>query len=113
MSETEKEMWEKAKEFTFKYITPHAHELEKKNDFPMEVVQKAYEHGLMNLHIPKEAGGPAHSLLTEALVSEATGYGCAGISTSTTVCQDCPSTCVNIADRRAAILCGLNRSMDP
>ena len=82
MSETEKEMWEKAKEFTYKYITPHAHELEKKNEFPLEVVQKAYEHGLMNLHIPKEAGGPGHSLLTEAVVSEATGYGGAGIATS-------------------------------
>jgi acyl-CoA dehydrogenase len=36
----------------------------------------------MNLHIPPEAGGPGVSLLAETLVSEATGYGCAGMATS-------------------------------
>ena len=36
----------------------------------------------MNLHIPTEAGGPGLSLLSETLVSEATGYGCAGVATS-------------------------------
>ncbi len=82
LSEKEQKMFDRAKEFTREHITPKAHDLEKKNDFPKEVVQKAYEAGLMNLHIPKEAGGPGLSLLTETLVSEATGYGCAGIATS-------------------------------
>ena len=82
LSETDKEMWEKATEFTRRYITPKAHELEKRDEFPMEIVQKAYEQGFMNLHIPKEAGGPGHTLLTETMISEATGYGCAGMATS-------------------------------
>ena len=82
LSEKEQKLWERAKEFTYEYVTPRAQELEKKNEFPKEVIQKAYEAGLMNLHIPTEAGGPGLSLLAETLVSEATGYGCAGIATS-------------------------------
>ncbi|MFW9809262.1 MAG: acyl-CoA dehydrogenase family protein [Candidatus Thorarchaeota archaeon] len=82
LSETEQKLFERAKEFTKEHITPRAHELEKKNEFPKDVVQKAYEAGLMNLHIPTEAGGPGLSLLAETLVSEATGYGCAGMATS-------------------------------
>ena len=82
LSEKEQKLWERAKEFTHENITPRAQELEKKNEFPKEVVQKAYEAGLMNLHIPTKAGGPGLSLLAETLVSEATGYGCAGIATS-------------------------------
>ena len=82
LSAQEEELWNKAKEFTYKYITPVAAEQEKKDEFPMDVVQKAYEWGLMNLHVPKDVGGPGRSLVEETLVSEATGYGCAGMATS-------------------------------
>ena len=82
LSEKDQKLFERAKEYTREHVTPRAHELEKRNDFPKEVVQKAYEAGLMNLHVPPEAGGPGLSLLSETLVSEATGYGCAGVATT-------------------------------
>jgi len=82
LSEKDQKLLERAQEFTREHITPKAHELEKRNEFPKDVVQKAYEAGLMNLHIPTEAGGPGLSLLSETLVSESTGYGCAGIATT-------------------------------
>lgn len=82
LSEQEQELWERARQFTYEHITPKAAELEKRNEFPKDVVQKAYEAGLMNLHVPVEAGGQGLSLLAETLVSEATGYGCAGMATS-------------------------------
>jgi len=82
LSDKEQKLWERAEEFTREHITPRAHILETRNEFPKEVVQKAYEAGLMNLHIPPEAGGPGVSLLGETLVSEATGYGCSGMATS-------------------------------
>ncbi len=82
LSEKEQKLWERAKAFTLEHVTPRAHELEKKDEFPKEVVQKAFEAGLMNLHIPTEAGGPGLSLLSETFVSEATGYGCAGLATT-------------------------------
>ncbi len=87
LTQEEEALKKKAEDFTKEHITPNAIELEKntwsKHDwYPMEIVQKAYEAGLMNLHIPKEAGGPGLSLFAETLTSEATGYGCAGLATS-------------------------------
>ncbi|MFO7835029.1 MAG: acyl-CoA dehydrogenase family protein [Candidatus Thorarchaeota archaeon] len=82
LSDKEKRLWERSVNFTKEYITPYANDLEKEDEFPREIVEKAYEKGLMNLHIPEEAGGPGLSLLAETLVSEATGYGCAGCATS-------------------------------
>ncbi|MFW9960364.1 MAG: acyl-CoA dehydrogenase family protein [Candidatus Thorarchaeota archaeon] len=87
LSDKEEKLWERAKAFAKENITPRAMELEKRDEFPKEVVQKAFEAGLMNLHIPKEAGGPGLSLVSETLVSEATGYGCAGIAT-TVMCNN-------------------------
>lgn len=82
LSDKEKRLWERSVKFTKEYITPYANDFEKEDEFPREIVEKAYEQGLMNLHIPEEAGGPGLSLLAETLVSEATGYGCAGCATS-------------------------------
>ncbi len=87
LSDKEEKLWERAKAFAMENITPRAMELEKRDEFPKEVVQKAFEAGLMNLHIPTEAGGPGLSLVSETLVSEATGYGCAGIAT-TVMCNN-------------------------
>lgn len=87
LSDKEEKLWERAKAFAKENITPRAMELEKRDEFPKEVVQKAFEAGLMNLHIPTEAGGPGLSLVSETLVSEATGYGCAGIAT-TVMCNN-------------------------
>ncbi|MFX1510967.1 MAG: acyl-CoA dehydrogenase family protein [Promethearchaeota archaeon] len=82
LSPDEQELWEKAVQFTREYITPHAIELDKADEFPMELAQRAYEAGLMNLHVPKAAGGPERTLVDETLVSEATGYGDTGAATS-------------------------------
>jgi acyl-CoA dehydrogenase len=82
LSKDEMDIKKKAEEFTYKYVTPRAQELDDKDDFPMDVVQKAYEMGLMNLHVPKAAGGPERTLVEETLVTEAIGYGDAGVATS-------------------------------
>jgi acyl-CoA dehydrogenase len=82
LNDKESDIKKKAEEYTYKYVTPRAQELDDKDDFPMEVIQKAYEMGLMNLHVPKAAGGPERTLVEEALVTEAVGYGDAGVATS-------------------------------
>ena len=73
---------ELARDFTREYITPVANELEKQNEVPLTIMQKAYELGLMNLHVPKDVGGPGLNLLDETIVTEEVGYGCAGCATS-------------------------------
>lgn len=78
----QEELKAKAEAFTKEYITPHAIELDKADEIPMELLQKAYKAGLMNMHVPKEAGGPGYTLFDETLVSEATGYGDSGVATA-------------------------------
>jgi len=85
LSPTEQDLWNRAVEFTKEYITPNAIKYDVANEIPMDVCQKAYELGFMNMHVPKEAGGPGHTLLEETLVSEATGYGDGGVATSINV----------------------------
>jgi acyl-CoA dehydrogenase len=82
LSPDEQALWEKTVQFTRENIIPYAIELDKADEFPMDLAQKAYEAGLMNLHVPKAAGGPESSLVDETLISEATGYGDAGCATS-------------------------------
>lgn len=87
LSEHEETLLKNAEQFTREHIIPNIIEVEERTwsdheYYPMEIVQKAYEAGFMNLHIPQEAGGPALSLIDEVLISEAVGYGCGGIATS-------------------------------
>jgi acyl-CoA dehydrogenase len=87
LSPAEREIKQRAERFARDYITPYASELDSRNEFPREVVQKAYEADLMNLHVPKSVGGPGRTLLEETLVGEAIGYGCAGCAT-TVLCNN-------------------------
>jgi acyl-CoA dehydrogenase len=87
LSSAEREIKQRAERCARHYITPYASELDSRNEFPKEVVQKAYEAGLMNLHVPKNVGGPGRTLLEETLVGEAIGYGCAGCAT-TVLCNN-------------------------
>ncbi len=47
-----------AREFAEKEIRPKAAEYDVVMKHPVDVVAKAHEVGLMNLHIPEEYGGP-------------------------------------------------------
>jgi len=82
LSPSERDIKERAERFAREHITPFASEFDRQNDFPRKLVQMAYGEGLMNLHVPKDVGGPGRTLLEETLVSEALGYGCAGCATS-------------------------------
>ena len=49
---------------------------------PADVIAKAHEVGLMNLHVPEEYGGPGLSTFDGMLVGEELYWGCSGIGTS-------------------------------
>lgn len=85
LSESDKKLWETALNFSKQYIVPNAVKLDQADKIPIDICQKAYELKLMNLHVPKEAGGSGNSLFEETLVSEATGWGDAGCATSINV----------------------------
>ena len=82
LSKREQEILDTAMAFSKQWVVPYARELEEADEFPFVLVQKAYDVGLMNSHIPKEYGGPAHSMVEETLIGEALGYGDGGVATT-------------------------------
>ena len=85
LTEQEQKLYERAMKFARTEIVPRAIELDQANEVPIDICQKAYEAGFMNLHIPKEAGGPHNTLFEETLIYEAMGYGDPGVATSINV----------------------------
>ncbi len=81
-SEKQLEMQKKARAFAQEYMLPYASYYDKTGEFPMSIVKKAWEAGLMNLAIPKEYGGPGLGLVDACIVVEEFAAGCAGMTTS-------------------------------
>jgi len=72
-----------AHKFAENEIRPVAAQYDVSGEFPWEVMQKAFEAGLINAEIPEQYGGPGLSLLDQAILSEEIGWGCAGMATTT------------------------------
>ncbi len=77
-------MREMAHDFAEKEIRPVAWEYDRDGTWPQKVVDKAWELGLMNAHLPVEYGGSGIGYLDGAIVEEELGWGCSGIATSLT-----------------------------
>jgi acyl-CoA dehydrogenase len=71
-----------AHEFAEKEIRPRAAEYDENSTHPEDVIAKAHELGLMNIHIPEEFGGPGLSIFDGILVGEELSWGCSGITVS-------------------------------
>lgn len=55
---------------------------DRSGEYPKEILQKAWELGLVNTHIPQEYGGLGLSTLSSCIISEELAYGCTGIQTA-------------------------------
>ena len=67
-----------AHDFAEKEIRPVAWEYDKDGTWPQAILEKAWELGLMNSHIPEEYGGPGVSYLEGALIEEELALGLLG-----------------------------------
>jgi len=74
-----------AREFAEKEIRPKAAEYDEHQTHPADLIAKAHELGLMNVHIPEEYGGPGLPGFEGMLVGEELCWGCSGIGVSITV----------------------------
>src|SRR5919201_6026568 len=74
-----------AHEFAEREIRPKAAEYDERQQHPAEIVEKAHEVGLMNLHIPTEYGGLGLGAFDGVLVGAELCWGCAGIGTTLSV----------------------------
>src|SRR3954453_379695 len=73
---------EMAHDFAEKEIRPVAWEYDRDGTWPQAILEKAWELGLMNAHIPEAYGGPGVSYLEGCLIEEELCLGCSGIGTS-------------------------------
>lgn len=78
---------ETVRKFVKQDVLPRIMELDRKKDFPAELVRKAWELGLLNLSLPTTIRGYDMDLLSTALIVKELSYGDTGLSTSA-MCND-------------------------
>ncbi len=71
-----------AREFAEKEIRPKAAEYDEHQTHPADIIAKAHEVGLMNVHLPESLGGPELPCFDGMLVGEELNWGCSGIGTA-------------------------------
>jgi acyl-CoA dehydrogenase len=82
VTETQQEYLDLAEKFCKEEIIPAAPHYDKTGEYPWDVIKKAHEVGLMNLHISEEYGGMGMGTLDGCLITEKLAYGCTGIMTA-------------------------------
>ena len=84
LTDEQKALRDLAHEFAAKEIRPREAEYDENQTHPADVIAKAHEVGLMNLHVPEAYGGAGLGCFDGLLVGEELYWGCSGIGTSIT-----------------------------
>jgi acyl-CoA dehydrogenase len=82
LTEEQRNMREMAHAFAENEIRPVAWEYDKEGTWPAAIIDKAWEVGLMNAHVPTRYGGAGASYLDDCLIAEELAWGCAAIATT-------------------------------
>jgi acyl-CoA dehydrogenase len=82
LTDEQKALRELAREFADNEIRPKAAEYDERSTHPADLIAKAHELGLMNLHVPEEHGGLGLPCFDGMLIGEELYRGCSGIGTS-------------------------------
>src|SRR5690349_12308126 len=82
LTDEQKALREMAHEFAVKEIRPVAWDYDRDATWPQDIIEKAWEVGLMNSHIPEEYGGAGAGFLDGCLIEEELAWGCSGIQTT-------------------------------
>ena len=82
LTDEQKDLRELAHSFAEKEIRPVAWDYDRDGTWPKEIIEKAWEVGLMNVHLPEAYGGPGLDMLSGCLIEEELGWGCSGIGTT-------------------------------
>jgi acyl-CoA dehydrogenase len=82
LTDEQKSLRELAREFADKEIRPRAAAYDEASQHPADVIAKAHELGLMNVHVPEAYGGLGLPCFDGMLIGEELNWGCSGIGTS-------------------------------
>ncbi len=96
LTDEQQSIREMAHEFAANKIRPVAWEYDRDGTWPQEIVEKAWELGLVNSFLPPEYGGPGLGVFDGVLIGEEIAWGCSGIGTSLS-CNKLATTPVMLA----------------
>ena len=82
LTEEQLALQELARKFAKNEMIPKAAHHDQTGEFPKEVIEKAFQLGLINFCIPAEFGGLALSNVDGIIITEELSAGCSGMSTS-------------------------------
>src|SRR5919106_3616414 len=82
LTDEQKALRDLAREFAANEIRPKAAEYDEHSTHPADVIAKAHEVGLMNVHVPDELGGTGLNGFGGMLIGEELAWGCSGVATS-------------------------------
>ena len=82
LTEEQEMLRQEARKFAQREIVPVAAQHDRSGEFPRDIVQKAFDMGLMNDVVPEEYGGPGTSYVDSCIISEELAAGCAAVATT-------------------------------
>ena len=82
LTEEQTALQEMAREFAKKEMRPNAAKYDRGEEFPEEIMKKAFEVGFLTCTIPKEYGGGGLDDIDTVIISEELATGCAGMYTT-------------------------------
>lgn len=84
LSPEQKDLQKLAHEFARDVIRPVAGHHDETGEWPDGPLKKAWDLGLMNIHIPESCGGLGLGTFDGVLIDEELGWGCTGVATAMT-----------------------------
>jgi acyl-CoA dehydrogenase len=84
LTQEQKDLQKLAHEFARDIVRPGAPHHDETGEWPDAIMKKAWELGLMNMHIPESCGGLGLGTFEGVLTDEELGWGCTGIATAMT-----------------------------
>jgi acyl-CoA dehydrogenase len=82
LTDEQKALRDLAREFAANEIRPKAAEYDEHSTHPADIIAKAHDVGLMNVHVPEELGGLGLNGFGGMLIGEELAWGCSGVATS-------------------------------
>ena len=82
MTDEQKALRDLARDFAKNEMAPKAEHHDQTGEYPMEILKKAWQAGLMNLHIPAKYNGAEMGELDDVIMGEELYSGCSGMATA-------------------------------
>lgn len=112
LTDEHEEMKRTVRKFTKQEIIPYIGEYDAKEEYPIEIIKKMHEVGLMNTAVPAEYCGPGVDMIGQMIVTEELCYGDLGVGitmASSGLLAPCPVLVGGNEDQKTRFFDALNR----